>query len=358
MSRIKNFIILLSVFVILLELISYFIYKLNILEISYVPKIYMKKNNIPNYEWWTEEKKWGAWHKTNSTTVQKRSCFNVTYKSNSIGARDKNFDANDNNDILLIGDSFAEGYGVNYLDTSQKYIEDLTNLNILNFGISNNFGPVQYYIIFKNLAQNYKHNKILIYFLPANDFGENDYKNWSGSKRYRPYYKKINDNEYKTFIPDNAIKNYYSSTKKIKQKFKNLFWSSGLFININYQYKIYRSKKKDVNEFSAYFESSIDQQKAAIYFIEKIINETNSDVYLVSIPRLQDFNKKKSGSDLKNIYWNKYFVDKNNSNNKFTFIDLINYPPKNLNEIYLECDGHWSPKGNMWAAKIISKFLK
>ena len=42
---------------------------------------------------------------------------------------------------------------------------------------------------------------------------------------------------------------------------------------------------------------------------------------------------------------------------KFTFIDLINYPPENLNEIYLKCDGHWSQKGNMWAAKIISKFI-
>ncbi len=37
------------------------------------------------------------------------------------------------------------------------------------------------------MAKNYKHNKLIIYFLPSNDFSENDYSNWKGSKRYRPY---------------------------------------------------------------------------------------------------------------------------------------------------------------------------
>ena len=50
----------------------------------------------------------------------------------------------------MIGDSFAEGYGVNLNNTSQKYIEDLTGLNVLNFGVSNNFGVVQYYLIYTN----------------------------------------------------------------------------------------------------------------------------------------------------------------------------------------------------------------
>ena len=35
----------------------------------------------------------------------------------------------------------------------------------------------------------------------------------------------------------------------------------------------------------------------------------------------------------------------------------IDQLPDNLNKIYLECDGHWSPEGNLWAAKIISKYV-
>ena len=199
----KNFInkLILSIFTIfLIELISYSFYKFDLLEISHKPKFYLANNEIPNDEWWTEENIWGAWHVKNSKTRQIRSCYDATYISNEVGARDESFLLNKSNDIVLIGDSFAEGYGVNLDNTSQKYIEDFTGFNVLNFGVSKNFGIVQYYQIYTNFAKNYKHNKLIIFFLPSNDFGENDYNNWRGSKRYRPYYEKINDKDYNVFM--------------------------------------------------------------------------------------------------------------------------------------------------------------
>ena len=195
-----------------MEVFSYIIYKLDILEISHKPKFYLPQNFVSNDEWWTEENKWGAWHIKNGKTRQTRSCYDVIYTSNEIGARDESFSNNSINDIILIGDSFAEGYGVNLLNTSQKYIEQLTKLNVLNFGVSKNFGIVQYYLIYDNLAKNYKHDKLII-FLPSNDFGENDYNNWKGSKRYRPYYKMINKDNYEIFIPINAKKLYFKHKK-------------------------------------------------------------------------------------------------------------------------------------------------
>ena len=39
---------------------------------------------------------------------------------------------------------------------------------------------------------------------------------------------------------------------------------------LNYNYKIYRAKKKHGKDtFSGYFDTKLDQQKAAIYFLEK-----------------------------------------------------------------------------------------
>ena len=163
----KNFInkLILSIFTIfLIELISYSFYKFDLLEISHKPKFYLTNNEIPNDEWWTEENIWGAWHVKNSKTRQIRSCYDATYISNEVGARDESFLLNKSNDIVLIGDSFAEGYGVNLDNTSQKYIEDFTGFNVLNFGVSKNFGIVQYYQIYTNFAKNYKHNKLIIFF--------------------------------------------------------------------------------------------------------------------------------------------------------------------------------------------------
>ena len=55
--------------------------------------------------------------------IQKRSCFNVEYKTNEVGARDSAFNNLRGRNGLLIGDSFAEGYGVNYNQTSQYILE-------------------------------------------------------------------------------------------------------------------------------------------------------------------------------------------------------------------------------------------
>ena len=356
MKNLKNTIYFFFYIFFIFEIISYISYKFNVLEISHKPAIYLTNNHISNDEWWTEENIWGAWHKKNSKTRQIRSCYDAIYSSNEVGARDNSFSINSSSDIILIGDSFAEGYGVNFINTSQKFIEDLTDLNVLNFGVSNNFGVVQYYLIYKNFARKYKHDKLIIFFLPSNDFGENDYDNWQGSKRYRPYYKKINNNDYEIFIPKNAVKNYKSQSKKIKKFFKDYFWSSGLFININYNYKIYRAKKKyGKDTFSGYFDAKLDQQQAAIYFIKKLIIDANKDTYLVSIPRIQDFKKLNNGYNLEEVFWIKSLNRMSKENKNFTFIDLIKYPISNLEELFLKCDGHWTPKGNKWAAEIIAK---
>ena len=165
MAKFKNFFILSIFLILIIEIISFLIYKIDILEISHKPKIYLTNNEIPNDEWWTEENIWGAWHAKNSKTKQKRSCYDAIYTSNEVGARDSSFTINSSNDVILIGDSFAEGYGVNLNNTSQKYIEDLTGLNVLNFGVSKNFSVVQYYRIYTNFAKNYKHEVIfLLYF--------------------------------------------------------------------------------------------------------------------------------------------------------------------------------------------------
>jgi hypothetical protein len=359
MIKIKKVLFIFIYILIILEITSFLVFKSGKLEISHHPEFYMQKNFVSNNNWWTEENFWGAWHLKKSKTKQIKSCFNVVYESNEVGARDKSFKFNSTNDIILIGDSFAEGYGVNYENTSQKFIENLSGFNVLNFGVSKNFGPVQYFIIYDKFAKHFKHNKIIIYFLPDNDFGENDFSNWKGSYRFRPYYKKINNNLYETFIPDFSVKNYSSFTKKIKVHLSKYFWSSNLFINLNYQYKIYRSNKKKINNnFSAYFDANLDQQKAAIFFLEKIIDNTDAKVFLVSIPRLSDFKKYQTNPNLNNTYWNDFFVKKDLDNKNFKFIDLIKYKPANLNKIFLNCDGHWSPEGNLWAAEIISKFLK
>src|SRR2546429_9281709 len=55
-------------------------------------------------------------------------------------------------------------------------------------------------------ARNFEHDGIILFFLPANDFTDNDYSLWRHFHPfwYRPYYVKDNDH-YNIFYPSGAI---------------------------------------------------------------------------------------------------------------------------------------------------------
>ena len=119
---------------------------------------------------------WGSWHKPNSRDRHRKICFDVEYQSNNLGARDNEiYDKNLPNDsIILIGDSFIEGMGVNLQDTFGEILEKEIGRKVLNFGSGGFFGPVQEAILYASLASKLPHNEIIYFFLPANDFVENE----------------------------------------------------------------------------------------------------------------------------------------------------------------------------------------
>ena len=65
--------------------------------------------------------------------------------------------------------------------------------------------------------------------------------------------------------------------------------------------------------------------------------------------------KIKSGIGYRHLNW--YQKIKTISKNTNThLIDLADYVPlNNYKNLFFDCDSHWSPEGNEWAAKIVSE---
>lgn len=369
MSWIKKIIFILRdvlVFVLIgfltLEFFAFILSYNSLLMFNETPRFYENSKKVISIgEFRTEYEPWGAWHKPDSIAKSSSSCFNVEYISNEIGARDKSFSQIPNhNNYVLIGDSFAEGYGVNYENTVQYLIENKTGFNIMNFGTAGDFGPVQYYLIYNQLAKKYSHDGLIIFFLPANDFKDNDFVHWgkkhSKSKRWRPYYQKEKDGSYSTFIPNDSIKRL--NTKPVFTTLEKYLWSMNVFKT----YKHWRlSSRKDRIE-SGYFDATLNQQKAAVFFIEKLIAESNAQkIILISIPTMPDFVKIDKGFDKNKTYWHQSFQELPSKLGKnIQFIDLADYvkPKQDNGGLFLKCDGHWSAEGNKWAAEVISNYLK
>ncbi len=354
---------------ILLELTSRILVSQNILIDIYKDS---HGKNIRDTNWRTEKDEWGAWHKPNYSDRGSKECFDVKYQSNSQGARDDEFIISEGDIGFLIGDSFAEGFGVNKEFILDSQIESVSKLNIFNLGSGHGFGPVQYSLVYKNFAKKYPHKFLIITFLPANDFDDNDPEemyNQYNNKRYRPYYKLIENGKYDIQYPPNAIKtdDIYSQMKELsKENFNTIKFLKKNLSRYSYFYRVLISiRHLQKGEFNAEFERqgffnhTQAQVNAANYFIEEIIKDSlKFDVEMVvlfAIPVQSEavyfFNKKPSLP-----HWIHKFKSLEKKYKSFKFVNGLEFIPNDTNEIeklYLNCDGHWSKDGHAWAGKII-----
>lgn len=120
-------------------------------------------------------------------------CFDVAYRTNSYGARDKERArvSSARSRHVVLGDSFVEGYGV----AEGERLTDRLNVNadeeFLNFGTAGGFGTIQELVLYRTLAASFDHSDVLLFVLPVNDFSDNDPKYWPPA-RYRPYLRPTN----------------------------------------------------------------------------------------------------------------------------------------------------------------------
>ena len=166
------------IFILFFEITSFVFTKFKLLIFNDTPNFYLgKKGNNTGINWRNEKSIWGAWHKKYFSEKHSSSCFDVIYKTNSYGARDYYFNIKNNKKTwILLGDSFAEGYGLNKNELFENISEKKKDLNILNFGSGGDFGPLQYYLVYKNLAKNFDHQGVIIFYFPQNDLTDNNFE--------------------------------------------------------------------------------------------------------------------------------------------------------------------------------------
>ena len=354
----------------MLEVFSYLASKSNLLLFNDPPKYLRYESEFKAYDWRTEKEKWGAWHKKNFSTRHQKECFDVNYNTNEVGARsDFSFSKlKDNKNIVLLGDSFAEGLGVE----SKKIFPTILSKNYkltLNFGSGGNFGTVQAYILYKELAKKFPHDEVIYMFLPANDFHDNDfnyYKKFGFEKRYRPYFKKKLDGTFDIFYPKDSVQKndfpYKNETKgflnKLKKILQDYTWTYNFLKSVKYIFQKNNNPNLIQTENFGYFFNKDTEVDGTIYFLIKLFEEVDPsyEKSLIIIPTRKDLQnillKEKS---YQNLRW--YNQIKNLSEvYNVKIIDLALDQEENINSSYikngiknwfLQCDGHWNSIGHM-----------
>ena len=124
--------------------------------------------------------------------------FEVEYRINGAGLRDWDYGRKrleKGMRLLVMGDSFAEGWGVQLAESVSKQLEKkLQNIasqkkfEVLNFGVAG-YGTDQEMLLFEQLGRSYQPNLVLVLFY-VNDLINNANRQGIGAERgYKPYFR-------------------------------------------------------------------------------------------------------------------------------------------------------------------------
>ena len=371
MSWIKTALLISLVTAFLFEISSFVATKLELFLVNKTPSLYDFGPSADDIVYGrTEREAWGAWHATSSTYRHSRSCFDVLMSFNEIGARDNSFVNLPDESIVLLGDSFAEGFGVSESDTSQYRIENELGVPVLNFGAGGSFGPLQELLIYKHYLS-IPHQGLIIYVLPANDFTDNDSAVWSDldQMRYRPYFSQEGDPltpyYFPTATPRDTFISYDIGTDK---KFvKDYFWSVNALrtalMLVRGDATIEVATDDNTLTQSYFYDANPLQQSNLIAAYEAILDLANNrEVLFVIIPGQDDIarweNEIEQNSYKQQALYEGFMAFQERSQQRVSTLNLIDHLPEDTDELFLTCDGHWNPNGNQWASNIILRHIQ
>ena len=370
----KEFFTQILISLLFLELSSYALLKAGI-----IPDIYSEMGiNEPLHllnqglRWRSEKEEWGAWHKPNKTDSHQRKCFNISYQSNNLGARDDKdypYQSKTGDTIVALGDSFMEGYGLTNKATLPKQIEQLTNSPVYNLGSSNDVGPLQYLMIYKNF-KHLPHNIVVTSFLPSNDFTDNDLSKSKayGKTRYRPYYN-VEEAQlgYPPRYTDQALKKLDIDDNSMIRTIESQLFRSSLARVLKNARLIYYRRGAKIGP-PPYMSGSIKQQKAAIAQLKKLyfeVQRSGAKKFIVlSIPSKADFTYYLRDKAIRTMQpWEADLMDFSKKHVNFLYIDGFRVvedfgvTDKNFPNLFHRCDGHWNEHGAYIYARLIADVI-
>jgi hypothetical protein len=297
--------------------------------------------------WRTEEQPWGAWHVPNARTTHVSSCFLAHYRANRFGARDRERTLRSSAArTVVLGDSFAEGWGVERQQRLTDRLEARTGREFLNFGSALNFGPLQYQILYAQLAHRFDHDDVLVLLLPDNDFIDNDLALWEAEPRHRPLYG----------AHGRVVYASPTSPSRAPTRFERVavnFWSYGIYLDARYAYEEWKAAEREPRGYVGYRDptpAQIEHVLGSLRAIRDVARDRR--VRVVLIPRLNDLRAARDGARLPIPAILRERLARDG-------LDLLDLLPtfaareRDWPSLFLPCDGIWTPAGHALASDVV-----
>jgi hypothetical protein len=287
--------------------------------------------------------------------------FWLIQKTDKYGFINADSDWNRDHDIILIGDSYAQGQCVN-ADQTLKGLFEKNNFKVLNLGIGGT-GPLSQYAILKEYVE-LKKSTVIWFFYEGNDFSDlQKEKSFFQLRKYLEFKDHSQNLKEKNFEINNFLENYHQQTIDILKKEKVLWNDQG----IKSFFKLIYLRNFVKNLFFEYFGKKYIEQKDLVYDFEKVyknfynhLNKTNNKLIFVYLPEYSRY-VAKEGNGARDTLKNKVedFIHKKYPNT--TFVDVDKEVFSNFNNIqkklFPKGGGHYNSMGYELIANYILQNL-
>jgi len=322
----------------------------------------------------------GVWHPAHAVIRHTKGCFDVTYRTNSHGARDaERALRSEAARVVVLGDSMTEGFGVDEMQRFTNLLESNTGIEHLNFGTAADFGTVQYYLLYKALASKFSHSAVLIGMLPDNDFWDNDFEFGKTvyHNRYRPYlvgeypnYRLMyyqNSIEQSTFRDRNRLLGFgqrflteFTYAYNAAAYFKQLIAvrSNPALAKYHAFFKGSSASGDGLQPYSGFYDYRKDQLDLVKYTFQQIKKLAGERQVIIGLlPTTADFKRYDPANPATPLSTE---LAKFAEANGMALVDLLPdmyRNAKNRNEYILPCDQHWNANGHAIAAQVLKDKL-
>jgi len=302
----------------------------------------------------------GRWRFPNTHFHNTANCIDVDYETNSVGARDRerSVRSDANNRVIVLGDSFAEGWGVDVDDRISNLLETATGIEHLNFGTAS-WGTIQQWQYYKHYARRYDHSAVFLFAFPQNDFADNN-PDLQDHSFYRPYLRKT-EGAYEIFYTvkfDERNTSERPAYKAIKNAIDNKIYLANVARRAVRLFKERRVKPitEPETDYDKFSEADIE---LFLYVLSRIAAlAEDRRLYIITIPTEKDFEAAKANDgEFELIRKLRSFAKRTHN------VDIVDLAPHFLSDATefgrayedytFSCDRHWGALGNRVAADAI-----
>lgn len=251
----------------------------------------------------------------------------ILFETNSFGFRDDEFE---NDGVLVVGNSFVEGYGLRKEDRFTELLESNLNIPFNNAGSGGVWTPIQSLVLMEDLIKKkgYHFKEVLLILTPG-EIKNIGIRNPSTDPNRNYPYKK-NDSIVFFKSQNNSFGKKLSFTDKAKRLSKNL-----LVFKLYDFFKNYGTARVKSN-FTDYNKENLD------WLVNKFDSvDFGVKINIVIINNLMN-------SKLENI-------ENYNTNRKNIFVNVIEFP--NKSDYHFVCNGHLNEKGNIILAELLKPII-